>query len=111
MNYNTLPVGSIIGMNDNKYMISGYTFSDLTGKKELNYIILPYPAGFINVTAVRTIPDEGFKVLALGYDCEAYRVLADFYNKIREIAQNLTAEQVNAYLQEAAEINKRRASQ
>lgn len=111
MGYNTLPIGTVIGIDENKYMISGYTFSDTTGKKELNYIVLPYPQGFINATSVRAIPDEGLEVLAMGYDCEIYRVLADYYNKIREIAQSLTAEQMNAYLQQAAEINKRRSSQ
>lgn len=51
-----LPLGSVIGIQKKKFIISGYRPIENSGNVAAGYMILPYPLGYINQNSIFICP-------------------------------------------------------
>lgn len=111
-------VGSIIAIQDNKFMVCGYRPIEQDGAVGMGYLLLPYPLGFTNIESFSLVSAdtdyptvfEGFRnESAEQYDAALERVRvegrntswADFTAAIPDLLDELEVEQAATDKKEA----------
>lgn len=107
---NTLPLGSIIRINDKSAVIAGYEWYDRDGKSAFSYRIVPFPLGITKPDSLKSVPAEDVEMISPGYQTEFSEHYCTFLDKVRDIGTTCSASELAGYLQEAekriAEITK-----
>ncbi len=63
-----LGVGTIIEINEAKFMIAGYRLVDNDDMVGLAYLVVPYPLGYVGIDSVSLISaGVGYRVVAAGF--------------------------------------------
>lgn len=105
MKIRTLPVGTVIETQNEKSIIVGYSFREISEKLELCYVVLPHPLGFVRNNRLSLIHADDVKIVSLGYEGPEYKLIAKYYDTLRTIASECTANEMRQYLKEAQTLN------
>lgn len=65
-----LPVGSVVGFNEIKAMVTGYCFDRSDGQIRLNYLLVPYPEGMVSDDVLTKCDIESVSPISEGYRTE-----------------------------------------
>lgn len=105
MKIRTLPIGTVIEYQNGKSLIAGYSFREISEKLELCYVVLPHPLGFIRNDRLGLINADDVQIVSLGYKGPEYKLLAKYYDTLRTVASQCTADEMRTYLKKAQMIN------
>ena len=82
MDHRLFPVGSIVMINDMKAMVAGYTFNKSGERPVLDYLLLPYPAGYVNDDSLKRARADAVSLLGEGYRSDRGESLGVFLSSV-----------------------------
>lgn len=101
MEFKTLPVGTVIRINDAKAIIVGYDFEESENKLSREYVVLPYPKGYSNPDDLKVVSGDDFEIIQLGYKNEYYNAAALYIDGIDHFSKQMTADELKKAISEA----------
>lgn len=99
----TVPLGSVIGCNDKKFIVVGYKSNVVDNAYQLHYIAAPYPGGLCAPEQLKLIPVADAETLILGYQCKAFEVVEGFLNGLNQLYTAFSADEIDHALEQKAE--------
>lgn len=105
MEYKTLPLGTVIRINDAKAIIVGYDFDESDNKLSREYVVLPYPKGYSNPNDLKIVSGDDFEVIQRGYENEYSHAAALYIDGIEHFSEQMTADELMQAISEAVTDN------
>lgn len=91
-------VGSIIAIQENKFMVCGYRAAEREdGTVGMGYLLIPYPFGFVNMDSFSLVPfDRTYEVVHEGHRTAEVTELEQLLQGVNEDGRDITAEEFRA---------------
>lgn len=97
-----LAVGTIVAIQDNKFMVCGYRPYDNEGKVGMGHLLVPYPMGFMNAESLSLVSsDTVFPVVHEGFRNEDGESYDRMLEKIRTVGVDVTTDELKSVATEA----------
>lgn len=97
-------VGSILAIQDDKFMVCGYRPIEQDGMVGMGYLLLPYPLGFMDIESFSLVSaDADYPVVHEGFrnvDAEGFDAMLE---KARAVGRETTMDEFAAVAAEAAD--------
>jgi len=97
------PIGSQVRIGDSDAMIAGYDLRRVENKAVPCYVVLPYPKGYARKSDVRVAPMRDVQLLQLGYETPISKPITEYFEKMLEITEKFTADEVFDNLEKFAQ--------
>ena len=101
MEYKTLPLGTVVRINEAKAVIVGYDFVETGTKLSREYLVLPYPKGYASPKDLKLVSDRAFEVIHRGYENEQYNAVALWVDSIERSAQQMNVDELKKAILES----------
>lgn len=95
-------VGSVIAIQDNKFIVCGYRPVDMGDSVSMGYLLVPYPLGFVGMDSFSLVSaDTDFPIVHEGYRNEDATAYDSLLEQIRVMGRDVTMDEVMAVADEA----------
>lgn len=101
MKTETLPIGSLVLINNVKAIIVGYFWGEQGQHLVRQYAVLPYPQGYTDKSSLKIVSDNMIQVVNEGYKSEASKHLLRYLDNVNQMASQVPAKKMYEYLDRA----------
>ncbi len=84
---NIYSIGSVIQANNCKCLVIGIIFNEENGIYKREYLVVPYPFGYLNADSLRLIDSKDAQLLFEGYKNDQTGCLLEFMNNVDDLSK------------------------
>ena len=99
------PVGSVVECSGKQFLIIGYEANKLEDRYEMQYVVVPYPAGFCAAEQLKVTSVEQVNLVEKGYDGGATGETAtNFVNGLMNVFSAFSAQEIEEELKRVPKV-------